>query len=263
MIQHPEFNPVAISIGPVSVHWYGLMYLLGFAGGVALGIYRSTKTGFDWTRDQVWDLLFYVAMGVILGGRLGYVLFYKAGYYISHPLEIFYLWQGGMSFHGGLIGVLVAMAWYAHKNGRSFWNVTDFLAPLVTVGLGAGRLGNFINQELWGRVSDAPWAVVFPAVDNLPRHPSQLYEAMLEGVVLFILLWWYSAKPRTPGKVSGLFLLGYSVSRFIVEFFREPDAHLGYLAFGWLTMGQVLTLPMFLIGIWLMLGKATTRREKE
>ena len=255
MIQHPEFSPVAISIGPVIIHWYGLMYLLGFAGGLVLGLYRSARPDSGWSREQVWDLLFYVALGVILGGRLGYVLFYKAGHYLTHPLEIFYLWQGGMSFHGGLIGVLIAMAWYARKSSRTFWNVTDFLAPLVPIGLGTGRLGNFINQELWGRTTDVPWAVVFPAVDSMPRHPSQLYEALLEGVVLFAVLWWYSSRPRGAGKVSGLFLVGYSISRILVEFFREPDAHMGYLAFEWLTMGQVLTLPMLLFGSWLLLAK--------
>lgn len=255
MILHPEFDPVAISIGPLSVHWYGLMYLIGFAGGLGLGLYRSRKKEFDWTPEQVWDVLFYVAMGVIVGGRLGYVLFYKADYYLFHPLEVFYLWQGGMSFHGGLIGVLIAAIWFGRKTGKTFWNVTDFLAPLVTVGLGTGRLGNFINQELWGGVSNVPWAVVFPAVDAMPRHPSQLYEALLEGLVLFVVLWCYSSRPRAPGKVSGLFLVGYAISRFVVEFFRQPDAHLGYLAFDWLTMGQVLTLPMFVFGCWLLLRR--------
>lgn len=253
MIQHPNFDPTAISIGPVSIHWYGLMYLVGFIAGVLLGLYRARSTHNDWNKDQVWDLLFYVAMGVIFGGRLGYILFYKFTYYLSNPLEIFYLWQGGMSFHGGLLGVLVAMLIFAAKTGKTFWNVTDFLAPLVPVGLGTGRFGNFINQELWGAVTNVPWGVVFPAAGAMPRHPSQLYEAVLEGVVLFVVLWLYSGKPRQPGRVSGLFLLGYAVSRIIVEFFREPDAHLGYLAFNWLTMGQLLTIPMLLFGLWLFL----------
>ena len=253
MIQHPNFDPVAISIGPVSIHWYGLMYLIGFFAGVSLGIYRARSTNSDWDKDQVWDLLFYVAMGVIFGGRLGYILFYKLNYYLSHPVEILYLWQGGMSFHGGLLGVLVAMLVFARKTDKTFWTVTDFLAPLVPIGLGTGRIGNFINQELWGGVTNVPWAVVFPAADAMPRHPSQLYEALLEGLILFIILWVYSAKPRPPGRVSGLFLLGYAVSRFIVELFREPDSHLGYIAFDWLTMGQVLSIPMILLGLWLIL----------
>ncbi len=256
MVQHPNFDPIAISIGPVSIHWYGLMYLIGFAAGVSLGVYRANKQSSDWTKDQVWDLLFYVAMGVILGGRLGYVLFYKFSYYLSNPIEIFYLWQGGMSFHGGLIGVIVAMILFAKKIDKTFWNVTDFLAPLVPIGLGTGRIGNFINQELWGGITHVPWAVIFPAADKFPRHPSQLYEAILEGLLLFLVLWWYSSKPRSPGKVSGLFLIGYAISRFCVEFFREPDAHLGYLAFGWFTMGQLLTLPMLILGCWLMWRKS-------
>ena len=253
MIQHPNFDPIAIGIGPLNIHWYGLMYLIGFFAGALLGVYRARSSQNDWNKDQVWDLLFYVAMGVIFGGRLGYILFYKFSYYLSHPVEIFYLWQGGMSFHGGLLGVLVAMFLFARKTHKSFWNVTDFLAPLVPIGLGTGRFGNFINQELWGSVTDVPWGVVFPAAGTLPRHPSQLYEALLEGVVLFIILWLYSSKPRLAGRVSGLFLLGYALSRFIVEFFREPDAHLGYLAFGWLTMGQLLSIPMILLGFWLLL----------
>ena len=253
MIQHPNFDPVAISIGPVSIHWYGLMYLIGFFAGALLGVYRARSSQNDWNKEQVWDLLFYVALGVILGGRLGYILFYKFSYYLSHPVEILYLWQGGMSFHGGLLGVLVAMYLFARKTDKTFWNVTDFLAPLVPVGLGTGRFGNFINQELWGSVTSVPWGVVFPLADAMPRHPSQLYEALLEGLVLFIVLWLYSAKPRPAGRVSGLFLMGYAISRFIVEFFREPDAHLGYLAFDWLTMGQLLSVPMILFGFWLLL----------
>ena len=260
MIQHPNFDPVAISIGPLSIHWYGLMYLIGFAGGAFLGIYRASKKNSKWTADQVWDLLFYVAMGVVLGGRLGYIIFYKLSYYLSHPLEVFYLWQGGMSFHGGLLGVLFAMVLFAKKTNKTFWNVTDFLAPLVPLGLGTGRIGNFINQELWGGVSNVPWAVVFPLAGDMPRHPSQLYEAFLEGFILLIVLWWYSSKPRAPGRVSGLFLIGYALSRFTVEFFRQPDAHLGYLAFDWLTMGQILTAPMFFFGLWLMFRTVPTER---
>ena len=197
------------------------------------------------------DALFYAVIGVILGGRLGYVFFYKPDYYLAHPLEIFYVWQGGMSFHGGFIGVLAAMLWFAHKTGKRWLAITDFIAPLVPPGLAAGRLGNFINAELWGRPSDVPWAMVFPNVDGTPRHPSQLYEFALEGLALFVLLWWFSRRPRALGAVSALFLIGYGMSRFAVEFTREPDSFLGLLALG-LTMGQWLSLPMILIGIALL-----------
>lgn len=254
MIVHPGIDPVAFSIGPVSVQWYGLMYLAGFVAGYWLGVVRARRPGSGWTSDDVADVLFYIAIGVILGGRLGYVLFYNAGYYLDNPLEILALWTGGMSFHGGLLGVIAAMAWYAWKTNRGFFQVADFVAPLTPLGLLAGRIGNFINQELWGRPTDLPWAMMFPATDpsRLPRHPSMLYEAMLEGVVLFVVLWWYSRQPRRAGRVSGLFLACYGMFRFIVEFVREPDPHIGYLAFDWLTMGQVLSLPMVLLGLVLL-----------
>jgi len=248
----PNIDPVAIALGPLKVHWYGLMYLIGFAGGWALGVYRAGKPGSGWQRAGVGDLLFYIALGVILGGRLGYVLFYNFAYYAQHPLEIFFLWTGGMSFHGGLLGVMAAMWLYGRKTQRAFFAVADFVAPLVPVGLGVGRLGNFINQELWGRVTDVPWGMVFKTGGPLPRHPSQLYEFALEGVLLFAILWLYARKPRAPAAVSGLFLLGYGIFRFAVEFVREPDAQLGYLALGWVTMGQVLSLPMVLLGAWLI-----------
>ncbi|MDH3378433.1 MAG: prolipoprotein diacylglyceryl transferase, partial [Gammaproteobacteria bacterium] len=239
-IVHPGFDPVAFSIGPIDVHWYGLMYLLGFLGGGWLGVLRARRGDNDWTKDQVWDILFYIALGVIVGGRLGYVVFYNLGHYIQHPLELLYVWRGGMSFHGGLIGVIVAMAWYARHTRRSFLAVADFVAPLTALGLGAGRIGNFVNQELWGRAADVPWAVVFPAVDMVARHPSQLYEALLEGALLFVVLWLYSRRPRPVGSVAGIFLVGYGSFRCLVEFFREPDAHLSFIAWGWVTMGQVL-----------------------
>lgn len=251
MIIHPGFDPVAFSVGPVSVHWYGLMYLTGFAGGYALGVMRAARPGSGWGADEVGDVLFYIALGVILGGRLGYVLFYNPGHYLSNPLEIPQLWSGGMSFHGGLLGVVLALAWYARKTRRRFFQVADFVAPLTPLGLLAGRIGNFINQELWGRPTDLPWAMVFPATDpaRLPRHPSMLYEALLEGVVLFAILWIYSRRPRQTGRVSGLFLMCYGVFRFMVEFVRQPDPHIGYLAFGWLTTGQLLSVPMLLFGL--------------
>lgn len=254
MIVHPGIDPVAFSIGPVSIHWYGLMYLAGFVAGYWLGVIRARRPGSGWRPDDVADILFYIAIGVILGGRLGYVFFYNPGYYLDNPLEILQLWSGGMSFHGGLLGVVAAMAWYAHKTRRGFFQVADFVAPLTPLGLLAGRLGNFINQELWGRPTDLPWAMVFPATDpgRLPRHPSMLYEAMLEGVVLFIVLWWYSRQPRRAGRVSGLFLVCYGAFRFAVEFVREPDTHIGYLAFDWLTMGQILSTPMVLLGLALL-----------
>lgn len=265
MIVHPGIDPVAFSVGPVSVHWYGLMYLIGFAGGYGLGVWRASRPGSGWGTEEVADILFYIAIGVILGGRLGYVLFYNPAYYVANPLEILQLWSGGMSFHGGLLGVIVAMAWYARKTRRRFFQVADFITPLTPLGLLAGRIGNFINQELWGRATDLPWAMVFPATDpaRVPRHPSMLYEAFLEGVLLFAVLWIYSRKPRATGRVSGLFLMCYGLFRFAVEFVRQPDAHIGYLAFGWLTMGQVLSIPMLLLGmamffIPLRSGKRTT-----
>lgn len=251
MIVHPGIDPVAFSVGPLSVHWYGLMYLAGFAGGYGLGVVRAARPESGWDTHEVADVLFYIAVGVILGGRLGYVLFYNPAYYFAHPLEILQLWSGGMSFHGGLLGVIAAVAWYAHRTHRGFFQVADFIAPLTPLGLLAGRIGNFINQELWGRPTDLPWAMVFPATDpeRLPRHPSMLYEAFLEGVLLFAVLWIYSRRPRETGRVSGLFLICYAVFRFAVEFVRQPDPHIGYLAFGWLTMGQALSFPMLLFGI--------------
>ena len=253
MIVHPDFDPVAVSIGPLAIHWYGLMYLAGFIAGGLLGRARAAQVGSGWRPDEVMDLVFYIAVGVIVGGRLGYVLFYNPLFYLARPLDIFALWDGGMSFHGGLLGVLGAVWLYARKTRRDFLRVGDFLAPLCVPGLGFGRLGNFINQELWGRATDLPWAVLFHTIPDTPRHPSQLYEFALEGVALFIILWIYSSRPRAPGRVSGLFLLGYGIFRFIVEFFREPDAHLGPVALDWVTLGQLLSVPMVLLGLYLLL----------
>lgn len=251
MLVHPQFDPIAIHLGPFGIHWYGLMYLVGFLGGLWLGKWRIRHTPNPvLTERELDDLLFYIALGVILGGRLGYVLFYQPAYFLQHPLEIPMLWQGGMSFHGGFLGVLTAVWLFTRKYQKRWLALMDFVAPLAALGLGAGRMGNFINGELWGKVTDLPWGMVFPQVDSLPRHPSQLYEFALEGVALFLLLWLYSKKPRPVGAVSALFLIGYGASRFAVEFAREPDAFLGQLALG-MSMGQWLSLPMILIGVWM------------
>ncbi|MDX1514253.1 MAG: prolipoprotein diacylglyceryl transferase, partial [Gammaproteobacteria bacterium] len=230
--------------------WYGIMYLIGFGAGWWLGRVRAKQVWRGWRPEQVDDVMFYVVLGVVLGGRLGYVLFYNFSHFISSPLSVFKVWEGGMSFHGGLLGVILAMWLYARRRDTGFFNVADFIAPLVPIGLGAGRIGNFINGQLWGKETDLPWGMVFPGpgAGGVPRHPSQLYEALLEGAVLFTILWLYSRRPRPAMAVSALFLLFYGLFRFSVEFVRIPDAQYGYLAFGWVTMGQVLTLPMILAG---------------
>ena len=254
MIAYPEFDPVALKLGPLTIHWYGIMYLIGFTAAYWLGLRRARKDPKSWKTEEVGDLVFYCAIGAVLGGRLGYILFYKTGFYLSSPLEIFQVWKGGMSFHGGLVGVLVAVWLYARKTGRTFFQVGDFVAPLVPIGLFCGRVGNFINQELWGRETDVPWGMIFPTAGSVARHPSMLYEAALEGIVLFLILWWYSATSRATGRVSGVFLMLYGLFRFMVEFVRVPDAHIGYLALDWVTMGQLLSLPMILFGAWLVTG---------
>ena len=246
---YPTIDPVALSLGPIQIHWYGLMYLLGFSGAWWLGRLRADR--FGWTAVEVEDLLFYGAIGVIVGGRLGYSLFYDLPALIDNPLNLFKVWQGGMSFHGGLLGVVVAFGFFARATGKSYFSISDFIVPMVPVGLFFGRIGNFINGELWGKVSDVPWAMIFPNAGPLTRHPSQLYEAMLEGVLLFLILWIYSAKPKPPGAVSGLFLLGYGFFRFVVEFVRVPDQQYGYLLLDWITMGQILSLPMIMIGLFI------------
>ena len=253
MLVHPDFDPVAIAIGPLAIRWYGLMYLAGVFAAWRLGHRRIATRGYPPIhRAQFDDILFFAILGVILGGRLGYVLFYKPAYYLFHPLEIPAIWQGGMSFHGGMLGVILAVAWVAYKHRRNWLEFTDFVAPLVPLGIAAGRLGNFINGELYGRATDLPWGMLFRGAEPVPRHPSQLYEMALEGLLLFAVLWLYSARPRPRGAVSGLFLVGYGSARFICEFAREPDNFLGVLALG-MTMGQWLSAPMILVGVAMLL----------
>lgn len=268
-----NFDPVAISIGPLDIHWYGVMYLLAFLSFWFIANRRAIRQPWwGWNNQDVSDVLFYGMIGVILGGRVGYMLFYASDMLAQNPLSILKIWDGGMSFHGGLIGVIVAMFVFGRRTRRSFWQVADFVAPMAPLGLAFGRLGNFIGGELWGRLSDVPWAMIFAnstgfrtgetvaleeawrsgALDHLARHPSQLYQAGLEGLALFIILMWYSRKPRPRAAVSGLFLLGYGVFRLIAEFFRQPDQHLGFLAMQWLTMGMLLSLPMIAAGIIIM-----------
>ena len=275
MLTYPNIDPIALSLGTwhlfghviqPAIHWYGITYLVGFLGGYWCMWLRSKKPGSVWNSVQLQDLLFYVALGVVLGGRTGYMLFYDFEGLKADPKTFFFVWNGGMSFHGGLIGVMVAMAIYCRQQGRRFFDVMDFIAPVVPIGLGAGRLGNFINGELWGKVTDLPWGMRLDCGQqrfdyychpqnigySLPHHPSQLYELMLEGVVMFTVLWIFSAKPRPRMAVSGLFAILYGSFRFLIEFVRMPDEQLGYLAFDWLTMGQVLSLPLIAVGVTLM-----------
>ncbi|MDD5028028.1 MAG: prolipoprotein diacylglyceryl transferase [Rhodoferax sp.] len=256
MLTHPQIDPVALQLGPLAVHWYGLTYLAAFGLFFWLARLRlrhqpfaSLKGPQAWQPRDIEDILFLGVMGVILGGRIGYCLFYKPGYYAAHPLEVFAVWQGGMSFHGGLIGVALAEVWFAWSRHKPLLQVADFVAPCVPTGLAMGRLGNFINGELWGRVAsaDLPWGMVFRGAGELPRHPSQVYQFLGEGLLLFVVLWWYARRPRLPGQVSALFLMGYGMLRFVAEFFREPDAHLGLLSLG-MSMGQWLCVPMVVAG---------------
>nr|WP_067297028.1 prolipoprotein diacylglyceryl transferase [Marinobacterium profundum] len=255
-----DINPVALNLGVIQIHWYGLMYLVGFAAAWGLGTLRARLPGSGWTVQQISDLVFWGAVGVVVGGRAGYVLFYNFDYFLDNPLWLFQVWEGGMSFHGGLAGVLLVLWLFGRHHRKRFFEMADFVAPLIPIGLGAGRLGNFIGGELWGRVTEQPWGVIFPrAGDGVPRHPSQLYEFALEGVVLFVVLWWFSSHLRPRMAVSGLFLLLYGVFRSLVELVREPDEHLGFIAFDWLSMGQLLSLPMILAGA-VLLALAYRRR---
>lgn len=253
MLQYPTINPIAFSLGPLKVHWYGLMYLVGFLLAWLLALHRANKPNSGWRDTQISDLIFYSAVGVVVGGRVGYMLFYNLSALLANPLTFFTIWDGGMSFHGGMLGVGIATWIYSHLQQRRWVDVIDFVAPLVPLGLACGRIGNFINGELWGRVTTVPWGMVFPDGGPLPRHPSQIYEFLLEGVTLFVILWIYSAKQRPRFAVTAMFLLWYGIFRFIVELFRQPDAPLGFVAFGWLTMGQLLSFPMILIGLVLLI----------
>jgi phosphatidylglycerol:prolipoprotein diacylglycerol transferase len=248
MLTYPAIDPILVSIGSVKVHWYGIMYLIGFAAVWLLGQSRAEQPWSVIKPEAIEDLVTYGAIGVIVGGRLGYILFYNFSAFINDPLILIKIWQGGMSFHGGMLGVFIAMWFFAKKQNCTVLQLTDIIAPLAPIGLGAGRIGNFINSELWGRPTDVPWAMIFPNGGNVARHPSQLYEAFLEGVVLFIILWIYTSKPRPTMAATGLAVFLYGCFRFFIEFFRMPDAHLGYLALDWVTMGQILSTPMIIIG---------------
>jgi phosphatidylglycerol:prolipoprotein diacylglycerol transferase len=258
MLAYPSIDPVAFHLGSWPVYWYGLMYLFGLLIAWVLMSFRARHSG-QFTLEQVSDILFFSALGIILGGRLGYMIFYDWPLLWSEPLTIFQTWKGGMSFHGGLLGVILALGWFSRKLKRSIFELTDFVAPVVPIGLGLGRIGNFINGELWGRVTTVSWGMIFPSGGPLPRHPSQLYESFFEGFVLFLILWFYSRRPRPLGAVSGLFLLGYGLFRFGLEFFREPDVQIGFL---WdnFTEGQLLSLPMILLGVMMLLW-ATKRKR--
>jgi len=266
MLAYPNINPIAIKIGPLAIHWYGIMYLIGFVLAWILGRMRCRHSQGVWNESNMGDIIFYCALGVIFGGRIGYILFYNLHYYLHNPAMMLAVWDGGMSFHGGFLGVLVALYFYGRTLSKNLVQMTDFIAPLVPLGLAAGRIGNFINGELWGRFTDVPWAMIFPKDPlQLPRHPSQLYEFALEGIGLFIVLWFFSKKPRPTGAVSALFLIGYGLARFIIEFFRQPDPQLGFVAFGWMTRGQELSLPMIILGSIIMLWvyRGTFKRHTE
>ncbi len=266
MFVFPQLDPIAFSLGPIQVHWYGLMYTAGFLASWGLGNYRASKPGSGWTTKEVGDMLTWIMLGVILGARIGYTLFYNFSYYIENPIEIFYLWQGGMSFHGGLLGGMLSLYLWGRTTNKRFLDMLDFTAPFIAPGLFLGRMANFVNGELWGRVTTSPLGMVFPHVDAYPRHPVQLYEAFLEGLLLFVIIWIFSSKERPQGAVAGLFAFCYGLFRMFCEHFREPDVQVGYLFGEWFTMGMLLSLPLVLVGV-VMLGrammlKANPTREK-
>ena len=267
MLRYPEIDPVAIAIGPVKVHWYGLAYLAGLAFAWWLALRRSRRPGAVLDRRQVDDLIFFSALGVVLGGRIGYAVFYGGERLAENPGWLLRVWEGGMAFHGGLLGVVLATWFLARRERLPLGRVLDFVAPLAPLGLALGRLGNFIGQELWGRPADVPWAMVFPQDPlQLPRHPSQLYQFALEGMLLFVVLLWFTRRPRPAWAASGVFALGYGVLRSFAEFFREPDAHIGFQAFGWVTRGQLLSLPMVAVGLfllWLAYGRGRAAEDKK
>lgn len=261
MLMYPHIDPIAFKLGPLKVHWYGLMYLLSFIIGWFLLKYRVKKFDLAWNSDKILDLVFYSALGVVLGGRIGYIVFYNFLFYFHHPLKVFEVWDGGMSFHGGMLGVMLALWLWCLRYKEKFLFVTDLIAPIVPIGLAAGRIGNFINGELWGRVTSVPWGMIYPKAGPLPRHPSEIYEFLLEGVTLFLILWFYSAKRPPRMAVSGAFLLFYGCFRFFCEFFRQPDPQLGFVAFGWMTRGQELSIPMILFGIFFMFLAYAKKRK--
>ncbi len=263
MLKYPDIDPIAFSLGPIQVHWYGIMYIFAFTIGWILGRYRASQVGSGWTKDEVDDLVTWVMLGAILGGRLGYVFFYDFAYYMHDPIKILYVWKGGMSFHGGLIGILLILYWWGKKHHKATLDVFDFVVPTGVPGLFFGRMGNFINGELWGKVTTMPFGMVFPHAGSLPRHPVQLYEGFCEGIILFIILWTFSKKERVDGAVSGLFGVCYGSFRIFNEFFREPDAHIGYLYGGWLTMGILLSIPLIVAGAILLLRASILEKNPQ
>lgn len=263
MLTYPDIDPIMLQIGDRKIHWYGMMYLVAFTIAWFLGTVRAKRPNSGWRPEEIADVMFYGALGVIIGGRLGYTFFYNFDNFVKDPIILFKLWEGGMSFHGGVLACVLALWVYARRTKRNFFVVTDFVVPLIPLGYGAGRLGNFINGELWGRVTDVPWGMVFPHVDNLPRHPSQLYQIFFGGICIFIVMWWYSSKPRPRMAVSGLFLTLFGCYRFFVEFFRQPDAHLNFIAFNWMTMGQLLSVPLVGFGAFLLWKAYQKSRSQE
>ena len=259
MFTYPQIDPVALDLGFLQIHWYGLMYLAAFGSAWWLGQYRASKPNSGWHSDQVGDMIFYGALGVVLGGRIGYMFFYNFSILLDDPIALFRVWEGGMSFHGGMIGVFIAMLMFGRRHKKSLFETLDFVSPLVPLGYFAGRIGNFINGELWGRVTDVPWAMVFPHVDQQARHPSMLYQGLLEGLVLFVILWVYSNKSRPRMAVTAVVVMGFGTFRFLLEFLRQPDSHLGFVALDWMTMGQILSVPLILFGVvlWVLAHRKT------